>query len=104
MRAYDLHERAVADLLDLAEFARAYDEEAGDELVDDVFDSFERLSAFPHLGRRRPELAPALRSFALNRRRVTVFYYAQPNAHDRVLIARVLRQERGVGASEFEEV
>ena len=103
MRTYGLHDRAVTDLLGLAEYVGRYSGGAGDALVNDLFDCFDRLSAFPHMGRERPEFALALRSFELNRRRVTVFYYAQPDDHDRVLIARVLRQEQDVGASDFRE-
>lgn len=102
MRRYDVHERAIGDILDLSEYISDYSEKAGDALIDDVFTCFEQLSEFPHLGRERRELGVELRSFALNRRRLTIFYYAQPEQRHRVLIARVLRQERSAGDVAFD--
>ena len=101
MRSYDLLPRAREDILDLAASASAYTDEARDLLTDTLFDGFERLSDFPDLGRDRSELAPGLRSFPINRLKVTVFYFTTAEGRDRVLIARVLRQERDVGPGAF---
>ena len=92
---------AREDILNLAEYASEYSDKARDLLTDTLFDSFDRLSDFPELGRDRSELAPGLRSFSINRLKVTVFYFTAAGGRDRVLIARVLRQERDVGSSAF---
>ena len=92
----------MTDVLALAEYANSYRAAAGDALVDDLFDCFEDLVTFPHLGRARPELGASLRSFVLAKRRIIVFYMAQPDARDRVLIVRVLRQERDVSSGDFD--
>lgn len=102
MRRYDLHDQAANDILDLGDFIRRYDEQAGDALVDALFDSFERLSEFPHLGPERPEFGSDMRCFHLNRQRVSVFYRAHPDARDRVIIVRVFRQGRDVAAADFD--
>ena len=102
MRRYDLREQALSDVLDLGDSVRAYDEQAGDALVDALLDGFERLSEFPHLGPERPELGPGVRCLHLNRQRVSVFYYAYPDEQDRAVIARVFRQERDVRPDDFD--
>ena len=101
MRSYDLLPSTRVDILALAEYASEYSDRARDLLTDTLFDCFERLFDFPELGRDRNELAPGLRSFPVNRLKVTVFYFATAEGRDRVLIARVLRQERDVGPSTF---
>ena len=101
MRAFDLSPAALADVLDLAAFASEYSDRARDTLTDGLFDAFERIAAFPHLGRDRSDLAPGLRSFAVNRLRATVFYAATPDDRDAVRIVRVLRQERHVDPDAF---
>ncbi len=101
MRAYDLLPAAYADVLDLASFASEYSDAARDAITDGLFDAFERIAAFPGLGRDRSDLAPGLRSFPVNRLRATVFYVETPGSGDAVLIVRVLRQERHVDPDAF---
>ncbi|MEM6287696.1 MAG: type II toxin-antitoxin system RelE/ParE family toxin [Bacteroidota bacterium] len=102
MRGYDLLAPARDDILDLVEYVGEYSEQARDRLTDTLVECFERVSDFPHLGRDRADLKEGLRSVALNRLRVDVFYYPIPHEEgDRVLIARVLRQERDVNAEDF---
>ena len=100
MRRYDLDQRATDDILDLVEYAQSYSDAARDRLTDALVDAFEHLAEYPHSGRARPELAPALRSFSVNPLRVTVYYVAAPDGN-RVLIARILRHERDVGETDF---
>lgn len=101
MRAYDLLPAAVTDILDLAAFASEYSDRARDTITDGLFDAFERIAAFPSLGRNRSDLAPGLRSFPVNRLRATVFYVETPEGRDAVLVVRVLRQERHVDPDAF---
>ncbi len=101
VRRFDLLRPAQLDILDLAEYAGEYSDRARDVLTDTLFDQFERLAEFPHLGRDRSEFAAGLRSLPVNRLRVTIYYFATPEDPDRVLIARVLRQERDVGPEAF---
>ena len=74
MRRYDLRRAAQDDILDLLTYAGRFSDEAADRFIDRLTDVFERLSEFPALGRARPELGPDLRSFPVNRLRVTIFY------------------------------
>lgn len=101
MRAVDLLPEALADVLALAEFASEYSDAARDAYTDGSFDAFERLAAFPGLGRDRSDLAPGLRSFPVNRLRATVFYAEARGSVDAILIVRVLRQERHVDPDAF---
>ena len=103
VRRYDLQEKALSDVLDLGDYIRDYDETLGDALVDALFDGFERLSDFPRSGSARSDLGPGVRCFHLNRQRVSIFYYAYPDEEDRVIIARVFRQERDVSPDDFGE-
>ena len=102
MRRFDLLRTAQLDILDLVEYAETYSDRARDRITDTLFDGFERLAAFPGLGRSRSELGAGLRSFPLNSLRVTVYYRATPGTPDSVLIVRVLRQEREVASIDFE--
>lgn len=105
MRHYDLHEAARQDILSLVEYVsgnRADAERARDALTDALVECFERLSDFPELGRARPEFGSRIRSAAIKRLRVTVFYIATPGEHDHVRIVRVLRQGRDVAPTDFE--
>lgn len=99
MRAFDLSPAAVDDVLALAAFASEYSDAARDALTDGLFDAFERIAAFPGLGRDRGDLAPGLRSFPVNRLRATVFYDAAPGG--RLQVVRVLRQERHIDPDAF---
>ncbi len=101
MRGYDLLRPAQLDILDLAEYAGEYSNRARDTLTDTLFDAFDQIVDFPEMGRDRGELAEGLRSFPLNRLKVTVFYFPMPRGQDRMLIARVLRQEREIDPEMF---
>ena len=98
---YDLLPSAIGDLLGLVEHVGDYGDEVVDRLTDALYDGFERLAEFPGLGRERGELAPDLRGFALNKQRVTIFYYEPSDARPRLSIVRVIRQSRDVTQADF---
>lgn len=101
MRRYNLLPPARDDIFDLVEYVGGYSDRARDVFTDALVDGFEQLADFPLMGRDRYDLKEGLRSFALNRLRLTVFYYVQFKEQDHVLIARVLRQERDVSTEDF---
>ena len=101
MRRYDLLPPAQNDVLDLLAYVGDYSDSASDRFIDALFDRFEHPAEFPHLGRDRGEFADGLRSFPVKPLRVTIYYYVAQEGPDRVLIARVLRQERNVGPEAF---
>ncbi|WP_420454071.1 type II toxin-antitoxin system RelE/ParE family toxin [Rubrivirga sp.] len=100
MSGYRVLPAAYDDLLDLVEHASDYSERARDALTDTLIECFERLSAFPNLGRARSDLDPRVRSFPVNRLRVTVYYFAPGEDVGELLIARVLRQGRDVSGED----
>ena len=96
MTGYYVLPAAYDDLFDLVEYASSYDDDARDRLTDALIACFERLREFPALGRPREDLGPLVRSFPVNRLRVTVYYLVGNDPSEGVLIARVLRHERSV--------
>lgn len=88
-------------MVDLCDYALGHSEAARERFVDDLYDRFDQIAEFPGMGRSREELAQRMRSFAVNRHRVLI-YYLYPEHEDGILyIARVLRQERDVGPDDF---
>ncbi|MCH7638270.1 MAG: type II toxin-antitoxin system RelE/ParE family toxin [Bacteroidetes bacterium] len=102
MEPYDLLPRAQKDFVDLATYASEYNDAARDLITDTLFDCFELLAEYPQIGRSREGLAPGLRSFPVNRLKVTVFYFPTTDATGPPLIARILRQERDISPEMFE--
>ena len=98
---YDLSPDALNDVLELTERVGNYSDEALERFVDTLYDAFERLAAFPGMGKTREDLSPCLRSFPVNKHRVTIFYVEPDEARPFLLIARVFRQERDVGEDDF---
>lgn len=101
MRRFDLLASAQGDIVQLIEYAESYGDQAADAITDALFDCFERIAAFPHSGRARPDLADGLRSVPVRVLTVNVFYYVRGQGGDRVCIVRVLRQERDTDAEDF---
>ncbi len=101
VRRYDLLPGARDDLLHLADYASEYSDQARDVLTDALVDCFEALGDFPEMGRNREDLKPNLRSFPLQRLRVTVYYLTSDAKPNRVLIARLLRHRRDVQPRDF---
>ena len=101
MRQYDLDRPAQLDILDLFDSARDYSEAFERRFADGLVECFERLAEYPYSGRERVDLMPELRSVVIRNLSVIVFYFPLSEGQDRVRIARVLRQERDVGADDF---
>lgn len=93
MRAhYDLSPEADSDLGDIADAIADRDVDAARRYINGLFDRFQLLAEFPHLGRARDE-APALHSFAHNHH--MIFYRRIDGG---VEIARVLHGARDLAA------
>jgi plasmid stabilization system protein ParE len=67
MSNYALHPEAFADLADIWEFIAEDNIDAADRLIEEIFDTLRSLPAFPHQGRRRPELTSHPLRFVLVR-------------------------------------
>ena len=70
---------------------------AADKLLDDIGESALLLAKEPLMGRARPDLLPALRSFPIAR--YVIFYTP---SHSGVEIARVLHSARDIARLDFE--
>jgi toxin ParE1/3/4 len=89
--------RAGADVSDIWEFIAEDSVERADAFVDRIDAKFQALAAQPLMGRERPELAPGLRSLAMER--YVIFYQPVPEG---VEIVRVLHGARDASA-QFEQ-
>jgi plasmid stabilization system protein ParE len=58
MTGYLFGSHAGDDLLALWEYIASEDREAADRLIDTLYQTFDRLAAFPRLGHPRPGLLP----------------------------------------------
>lgn len=94
----DVLPRARADILALAEYAEAYTDDAAERLIDELTTVFERLAAFPGMGRLREDLASGLRAWPIRSRRVTVFYREGGAG---IVVERIIRQQRDLDALDF---
>ena len=56
MTGFALHPEAFADLDDLADYIAAHNVDAAHRVIDEIFDTFNRLVEFPNSGHRRPDL------------------------------------------------
>ncbi len=66
MGIYRTSPRASQDLAEINEYLFANNPNAAEQFLNSVTQKFELLANFSNMGRRRDELAPALRSFPLN--------------------------------------
>jgi len=83
--------RALADLAEIWAYIADDSPERADAFVDLVDSKFQALSRRPGLGRRRPELAPNIRSLTVGR--YVVFY--QPFFRE-IEVVRVLHGSRDI--------
>lgn len=66
MGNYRISPRAIQDLAEINEYLFANNPNAAEQFLSSVTQKFELLANFSNMGRRRDELAPALRSFPDN--------------------------------------
>lgn len=62
-----ISEPAREDLLEIWQHVSPNNAEAAERLMQSFKETFEKLLAFPNLGRERPELAIGIRSFAVGK-------------------------------------
>ncbi len=86
MSRYEVSRRADADLATIWYYIAQDSLEAADRQLDRLFEAFERLAAFPGLGRRREDVSAGLRSFPLGN---YIIYYRQ-RTKTAIRIVRVL--------------
>src|SRR5262245_55618353 len=87
---------ARLDLLAIWDYVAEGSPEAADRLLDRLDHACSRLAEFPLMGRERPELAPALRSFVVGN--YLIFY--RPQA-DGIEVIRVLHGSRDLRRISF---
>ena len=83
--------RALADLAEVWAYIADDSPDQADAFVDLVDSKFQALSRRPGVGRRRPELAPDVRSFAVGR--YVVFYLPLSRG---IEVVRVLHGSRDI--------
>ncbi len=89
---------ARRDLYDIWEHLALSHPARARRLAEELQERIGLIAAFPSMGRERPELAPHLRSFPVN---PFVIFYRLLSDGDGIEVARVLRQERDIGAIDF---
>ncbi len=85
--------KALSDLAQIWDYIADDSEERADAFIATIDAKFQTLSQHPAMGRRREELAPALRSFPVGR--YLIFYVPLTNGVD---IVRVLHGSRDLAA------
>jgi toxin ParE1/3/4 len=90
-----LSPRARADVDEIAYYVAVQSGslETADRLLESIYKRFQLLEQYPHAGRRRDELRPGLRVFAVDQ--YLVLYRVEGND---VLIQRVVRGSRDLDA------
>lgn len=86
--------KALGDLAQIWDYIADDSEEPADAFIATIDAKFQTLSQHPAMGRRREELAPALRSFPVGGRYL-IFYVPLTNGVD---IVRVLHGSRDLAA------
>lgn len=93
--------QALEDIKEHFEYRKDYSDKAASRFAEHLITIISQFAHFGELGRSREELATGLRSFPVNRLKVTVFYFPSPHTTGLPLIARVLRQERDISPEMF---
>jgi toxin ParE1/3/4 len=91
MSQFRVSAEAEADLSDIWSYIAEDSPTAAQGVISQIVGEFATLAAFPQMGRRRDELAPALRSFPVK----TYVIYYRP-IEDGVEIIRVLHGARDI--------
>jgi toxin ParE1/3/4 len=58
VKRFDLARRALADLQDIWEYISENSFEAADRVLEEFYQTFERLAETPQMGHKRPDLTP----------------------------------------------
>ncbi len=80
---------ADLDLGSIRDYIGQHNPTAANRVLDEIFDTLERLADAPELGERRSDLAQNLRAFAV--RLYVIFYYPSPNG---IHVARIVHGAR----------
>ena len=91
MARSELTPEAQSDLIEIWSYIAQYDEEAADNIIDEIYQRSQILAKSPYIGITRPELAPDLRSFVV--KKYVLFY--QPASYG-IRIVRILHGARDV--------
>lgn len=83
--------RANLDLIEIWNYIADDSVENADAFLDQLTEAIQNLCRHPRMGRRREELAPAIRSFPYQR--YVIYYRIEPDA---LVIVRVLHGARDV--------
>ena len=92
MKQIRLAAAAQTDLIEIwSGIAEYRSNNAADQIIDRLAETYETLSQFPEMGRRRDELFPGYRSFVISP--YLIFYQILP---DEIQIIRVLHGKRNL--------
>ena len=91
MAQSELTPEAQSDLIKIWSYIAQYNQEAANNIIDKIYQKSQTLAESPYIGTARPELAPDLRSFVVEK--YVLFY--QPIS-DGVRIVRVLHGARDI--------
>ena len=98
MRTYIVAAAAESDLLEIWRYIAEDSETAADKLLREFSVKFSLLAQQSRLGRKRPELLPAVRSFSVGR--YIIFYRSIEPQHMEII--RVLHGARDLALIEFQ--
>lgn len=74
MSDFAFHPEAFADLTEIWEYIAEDNIDAADRVIGEIFDVLRPLPAFPHQGRRRPELTDRPLRFVLVREYLIAYF------------------------------
>ena len=83
--------RATANIIEIADYIRAYNPAAAERVRAAIFESLQNLILFPHVGRRQK--AEGVRKFVTPKYRYLI-YYAVDEAADEIVILNVKHPAR----------
>ncbi len=87
----ELSPQAREDLIEIWEYIAQFSEEAADKLIESIYQKAALLALSPYMGAARPELAPDLRSFVVDK--YVLFYRPIDNG---IKVVRVLHGARDI--------
>ena len=86
------------DIAEITGYFLPLNEQAADEIYHSILDSAEKIAAFPHIGRNRPDLGEGLYSFLSGR-----YFIVYSITETAVIVARILNGRRDIPALFTEE-